>query len=78
MYCCLKGFLFLQEESKVILPMTEICASRYPTTIIDLTSRDVKQTQTYSDHILHRYETIKNELICLQYGHFEELVVLDQ
>ncbi|XP_053394859.1 guanine nucleotide exchange factor C9orf72-like [Mercenaria mercenaria] len=68
----------IKEDSKKFLPMTEIFASRYPTTIIDLTSRDVKQTETYSDHILHRYETIKNELICLQYGHFEELVVLDQ
>ncbi|XP_060580754.1 guanine nucleotide exchange factor C9orf72-like [Ruditapes philippinarum] len=68
----------IKEDGKSFLPMTEILASRYPTTIIDLTTRDVKQTHTYSDHILHRYETVKNELICLQYGHFEELVVLDQ
>lgn len=72
---------FLQgliKSKKQSLPMTEILVSRYPTTIVDLTSRDVKQTEVFSDHILQRYETIKNELICLQYGHFEELVVLDQ
>lgn len=68
----------IKEDNKQSLPMTEIVASRYPTTVIDLTTRDVKQTQTYSDHILMWYETIKNELICLQYGHFDKLVVHDQ
>ncbi|WAR23180.1 CI072-like protein [Mya arenaria] len=68
----------VKEDKHSVLPMTEITASRYPTTIIDLTSREVKQTQSYSEHVLHRFETLKNELICLQYGHFDELVVLDQ
>ena len=58
--------------------MTEIAASQYPTTVIDLASRNVKQTVPYSEHLVNRHETLKNELICLQYGHFEELVVLDQ
>ncbi|KAL4235835.1 hypothetical protein ACF0H5_004225 [Mactra antiquata] len=68
----------IKVDNKSFYPMTEIVVSRYPTTIIDLTSRDVKQTQGYSEHVLRRYETIKNELICLQYGHFEELVVVEQ
>ena len=58
--------------------MTEIAASQYPSTVIDLANRNVKQTMPYNEHIVNRYETLKNELICLQYGHFEELVVLDQ
>lgn len=68
----------IKSKHRPELPMTEIVASQYPTTIIDLSSRVVRQTQCYSEHVLHRYETIKNELICLQYGHFEDLEVLDQ
>lgn len=73
----LSGCTFLQDDGKSCLPLTEIAVSHYPTTIIDLTARDVKQTEAYNEHVLHRFDTLKNELTCLEYGHFEELVVLD-
>lgn len=68
----------IRNQNRPYLPMTEIAASEYPTTVIDLASRNVKQTLPYNVHLVNRHETLKNELICLQYGHFEELVVLDQ
>ncbi|XP_052256926.1 guanine nucleotide exchange factor C9orf72-like [Dreissena polymorpha] len=72
----LQGLLKGSDSS--FLPMTELLVSSYPTTIIDLTSRDVRQMQNYSEHAFQRFATLKNELICLQYGNFEELLVQDQ
>lgn len=74
---CLQG-LIIKNHNRPYLPMTEIAASQYPTTVIDLASRNVRQTLPYNLHLVNRHETLKNELICLQYGHYEDLIVLEE
>ncbi|XP_067677846.1 guanine nucleotide exchange factor C9orf72-like [Haliotis asinina] len=51
------------------LPMREMLCGQYPSSIIDVQNRDVKQSPHCQEHIIRHYETIKNELICLHYEH---------
>ncbi|XP_046338525.1 guanine nucleotide exchange factor C9orf72-like [Haliotis rufescens] len=51
------------------LPMREMLCCQYPSSIIDVQNRDIKQSPHCQEHIIRHYETMKNELICLHYQH---------
>lgn len=56
-------------------PVQEILYSKYPTTIIDLTQQVVKQSPIYSDHVVHSYDTQRNELTCLHHGDNNDIAI---
>lgn len=47
------------------LPIREIQCSLYPTTLIDLVTKDVKQSPPVNDHNCRRFDILKNEITCL-------------
>ncbi|KAK3602392.1 hypothetical protein CHS0354_026279 [Potamilus streckersoni] len=75
----LQGFIkHVKDPIENCLPMTEILCSKYPTTVIDVSTRVVKQTLSYNEHIIHSFETLQSELISIQNGQFENVVVFDR
>lgn len=72
----LQGLIIGSNSS--VLPMTQILTSHYPTSVIYLSSRDVKQTPSFNEHIVIRHQVLKHELINLKDGNCEESVGPDQ
>ncbi|KAK3089825.1 hypothetical protein FSP39_006837 [Pinctada imbricata] len=54
-----------QEDDSGQLHIQEILYSQYPTSVINLVSRDIKQSPKFTDHVVHNYNEHKNELIGL-------------
>lgn len=56
--------------------MKEIFLSKYPTTVIDVDTRQVQQSPLYPEHVVCHCETLKNDLICLYYGDFDDVDIV--
>ncbi|ESO94464.1 hypothetical protein LOTGIDRAFT_232306 [Lottia gigantea] len=68
---CVQG-LIKSKNGAIVLPMREILCSQYPTTIIDVQNRDVKQSPYSQEHKVRNYEVLRDELICLHYNQIDE------
>lgn len=56
--------------------MKQIFLSKYPTTVIDVDTRQVQQTPLYPEHVACHCETLKNDLLCLFYGDFDDVDIV--
>ncbi|XP_071508094.1 guanine nucleotide exchange factor C9orf72 homolog [Diadema antillarum] len=78
--CVYQGDLFLQGFIKNTINLVEygrdIMASRYPTTLVDMTTLDVKQTLPYNEHDYWRHEALTGELQSLWLDSNESLRVM--
>nr|XP_022313526.1 guanine nucleotide exchange C9orf72-like [Crassostrea virginica]XP_022313527.1 guanine nucleotide exchange C9orf72-like [Crassostrea virginica]XP_022313528.1 guanine nucleotide exchange C9orf72-like [Crassostrea virginica] len=57
----------VQTSDHLDLPVAEILYSQYPTTIIDLSQKMVRESPAYTEHVIHSQDQWYNELIGLQY-----------
>ncbi|XP_061182176.1 guanine nucleotide exchange factor C9orf72-like [Saccostrea echinata] len=61
----------VQTSDHLDLPVSEILYSEYPSTVIDLSQKMVRESPTYTDHVTYSHDQRYNELIGLQYGDTE-------
>lgn len=64
----------VQTSDHLDLPVPEILYSGYPTTLIDLSQKMVRESPAYSEHVTHAQDQWYNELIGLQYGMMEPCI----
>ena len=55
-------------HQRIELPVHELLYSKYPSSVIDITAMDIKQSPVYCDHVIHSYITQRNELLWIMGG----------
>ncbi|XP_052058481.1 guanine nucleotide exchange factor C9orf72-like isoform X1 [Mytilus californianus] len=55
-------------HQRIKLPVHELLYSKYPSSVIDITAMDIKQSPHFSDHIVHSHNSQRNELLSIMGG----------
>lgn len=71
---CIVIYVNYQASDHLDLPVHEILYSGYPTMLIDLSQKMVRESPAYSRHVTHAQDQWYNELIGLQYGMTEPCI----
>lgn len=55
-------------HQRIKLPVHELLYSKYPSSVIDITAMDIKQSPNFSDHMVHSHNAQRNELLSIMGG----------